>query len=337
VTKGKRIYVLDTNVLMHDPTALFKCEEHDVFLPMMVIEELDAAKKGNSEVSRNARQVSRFINELIETNGSDKIESGLLLVRPKALQLKSSDQIGKLLFQIHGGDAKKKAAAGASGKSKEHLPDNQILASVIELREANPGVPVVLVSKDINMRIKASITGITAEDYENDRALDDFSLLYTGASQLPSDFWNQHDKDLRSWTEKGHTYYEVKRRDDEEWFPNQFLYLPGDDEVELCVAKVEGDRAVLRIVDDFRHAQRSVWGISARNREQNFALNALMDPDIDFITLLGTAGTGKTLLALAAGLAQTMDQQRYREIIMTRATVSVGEDIGFFPAPRRKK
>ena len=339
MTKGKRIYVLDTNVLMHDPTALFKFEEHDVFLPMMVIEELDAAKQGNSEVSRNARQVSRFINELIETNGSDKIESGLTLLRPKALQLKSSDQIGKLLFQIHGGDAKKKAAAGAANgsTSKSHLPDNQILASVIELRQANPGVPVVLVSKDINMRIKASITGIVAEDYENDRALDDFSLLYTGASELPTDFWNRHEKDLRSWTEKGHTYYEVKRRDDEEWFPNQFLYLPGDNEVELAVARIEGERAVLRIVDDFRHAQRSVWGITARNREQNFALNALMDPDIDFVTLLGTAGTGKTLLALAAGLAQTMDQQRYREIIMTRATVSVGEDIGFLPGTEEEK
>ena len=339
MTKGKRIYVLDTNVLMHDPTALFKFEEHDVFLPMMVIEELDAAKKGNSEVSRNARQVSRFINELIETNGAGKIESGLKLVRPKALQLRSGDSIGNLLFQIHGGEAKKKAAAGAASgsASKSHLPDNQILAAVVELRESNPGVPVVLVSKDINMRIKASITGLVAEDYENDRALDDFSLLYTGASQLPADFWDRHEKDLRSWTEKGHTFYEVKRGDDEEWFPNQFLYMPGDNEVELCVSKVDGDRAVLRIVDDFRHSQRSVWGITARNREQNFALNALMDPEIDFVTLLGTAGTGKTLLALAAGLAQTMDQQRYREIIMTRATVSVGEDIGFLPGTEEEK
>ena len=338
MTKGKRIYVLDTNVLMHDPTALFKFEEHDVFLPMMVIEELDAAKKGNSEVSRNARQVSRFINELIETNGAGKIESGLKLVRPKALQLRSSESIGNLLFQIHGGDAKKKAAAGAASgsASKSHLPDNQILAAVIELGNSHPGVPVVLVSKDINMRIKASITGIVAEDYENDRALDDFSLLYTGAAELPSDFWNRNENDLRSWTEKGRTYYEVKA-DEDEVFPNQFLYLPGEDEVELTVAKTHDSRVVLRIVDDFRHQQRSVWGITARNREQNFALNALMDPDIDFVTLLGTAGTGKTLLALAAGLAQTMDQQRYREIIMTRATVSVGEDIGFLPGTEEEK
>ncbi|MBS0193165.1 MAG: PhoH family protein [Proteobacteria bacterium] len=338
MTDAKRIYVLDTNVLMHDPTALFKFEEHDVFLPMMVIEELDAAKKGNSEVSRNARQVSRFINELIESNRNGGIGAGLPLTHPKALQLKLSSQVGRLRFQVDGGEAKKKAAAAAlPGAAKTHLADNQILAAVLDLRQTHPDTPVVLVSKDINMRIKASIAGIVAEDYENDRALDDFNLLFTGAAELPADFWDRHDKDLRSWPEKGRTWYEVRRRDDEDWHPNQYLYLPGEEEVELCVTKVEGDKATLRIVDDFRHAQRSVWGIVARNREQNFALNALMDPEIDFVTLLGTAGTGKTLLALAAGLAQTMDQQRYREIIMTRATVSVGEDIGFLPGTEEEK
>ncbi|KAG1534470.1 hypothetical protein G6F50_015549 [Rhizopus delemar] len=117
-----------------------------------------------------------------------------------------------------------------------------------------------------------------------------------------------------------------------------YVYLPGEDEVELRVSRVVGDgKVVLSLVDDFRHGSHAVWGISARNREQNFALNALMDPEIDFVTLLGTAGTGKTLLALAAGLAQTMDQQRYREIIMTRATVSVGEDIGFLPGTEEEK
>src|SRR5690606_30935825 len=186
----------------------------------------------------------------------------------------------------------------------------------------------VFVSKDINLRIKASIAGIANEDYENDRALDDFSLLYTGATALPGDFWQRNGKDLKSWTEKGRTFYEIARTGEDDWHPNQFLYLPGDEEAELKVVRVGEDKVTLRIVDDFRHAQHAVWGILARNREQNFALNALMDPEIDFITLLGTAGTGKTLLALAAGLAQTMDQQRYREIIMTRATVSVGEDIG---------
>jgi PhoH-like ATPase len=196
---------------------------------------------------------------------------------------------------------------------------------------------VVLVSKDINLRIKASIVGVQAEDYENDRALDDFNLLYTGATQLPEDFWKRHGDSLRSWTERGRTFYEIKAAPEDGWYANQYLYLPGDDDVELKVAKLDGNRAVLQIVEDFRSPNHQVWGINARNREQNFALNALMDPEIDFVTLLGTAGTGKTLLALAAGLAQTMDVQRYREIIMTRATVSVGEDIGFLPGTEEEK
>jgi PhoH-like ATPase len=329
MTKGKRIYVLDTNVLMHDPTALFKFEEHDVYLPMQVIEELDNAKKGTSEASRNARQVSRFLNELIEAHGTDKIASGLTLSRPKGLQLRAAESIGKLRFQTGSFDSAKKFGAV--------MPDNQILGAILHLREEEPAVPVVFVSKDINLRIKASIAGILSEDYENDRALDDFSLLYTGAAALPEDFWQRYSDGLKSWTEKGRTFYKVARIDDDEWYPNQFVYLPGDDEAEFRVARVDDGFVELQIVDDFRSHQHAVWGITARNREQNFAMNALMDPEIDFVTLLGTAGTGKTLLALAAGLAQTMDQQRYREIIMTRATVSVGEDIGFLPGTEEEK
>lgn len=333
MTRSKRIYVLDTNVLMHDPTALFKFEEHDVFLPMQVIEELDNAKKGTSEASRNARQVSRFLNELIQAEGTDKIASGITLSRPQGLQLRGEQSIGKLRFQTRDFDSGKRFGAV--------IPDNHILGSILSLKESDPGVPVVFVSKDINLRIKASIAGIVSEDYENDRALDDFSLLYTGATALPEDFWQRYGKDLRSWTEKGRTFYEISRdpnsEADDYWHPNQFLYLPGDDESQMKVARLTDSKVTLQIVDDFRHHQHAVWGITARNREQNFALNALMDPEIDFVTLLGTAGTGKTLLALAAGLAQTMDQQRYREIIMTRATVSVGEDIGFLPGTEEEK
>ncbi|MBS0581545.1 MAG: PhoH family protein [Proteobacteria bacterium] len=330
MTRGKRIYVLDTNVLMHDPTALFRFEEHDVFLPMTVLEELDAAKKGTSEVSRNVRQVSRFINELIEQGNGKSIEQGLELRLPKTLQLKRGAQVGRLHFQtqnfapINGAAAKKKG-----------VPDNLILASIVDLREQRPEVPVVLVSKDINLRIKASIYGITAEDYENDRALDDFSLLYKGYNELPANFWEKHSE-VRSWSERGHTFYEIKLKKDEAWVAQEFVYLPGEDEIEMRVLRVVDGKATLQIIDDYR-GSHAVWGVHARNREQNFALNALMDPEVDFVTLLGTAGTGKTLLALAAGLAQTMDQQRYREIIMTRATVPVGEDIGFLPGTEEEK
>ncbi len=329
MTRGKRVYVLDTNVLMHDPTSLFRFEEHDVFIPMTVLEELDAAKKGPSETSRNARQVSRFLNELIVASNGRHIDEGVDLRLPKSVQLKRRQNVGRLYFQTSEQPAINKAV-------RRTLPDNLILASIITLREQRPKESVVLVSKDINLRIKATINGITAEDYENDRALDDFSLLYTGVTELPADFWQRHSG-LRSWSERGRTFYEVKRRKDEEWYPNQSVYLPGEDEVEMRVLHVEGTKAVLQIVDDYRSGSHTVWGVAARNREQNFALNALMDPEVDFVTLLGTAGTGKTLLALAAGLAQVMDQQRYREIIMTRATVSVGEDIGFLPGTEEEK
>jgi PhoH-like ATPase len=231
--------------------------------------------------------------------------------------------VGRLYFQQRVGNGHGKA-------------DNQILAAVIELCQQHPDRTVILVTKDINLRIKASIQGITAEDYENDRALDDFSLLYTGVDALPEDFWDQHPE-VESWTERGRTYYRLDRHESEEWYPNECLYMPGEGGIELRVMEVGEDTATLVLLDDHSHANHHVWGIGARNREQNFALNALMDPDIDFVTLLGNAGTGKTLLALAAGLAQVMDQQRYREIIMTRATVSVGEDIGFLPGTEEEK
>jgi PhoH-like ATPase len=329
MSAGKRVYVLDTNVLMHDPTSLFRFEEHDVFVPMTVLEELDHAKKGTSEVSRNARQVSRFINELIEVNGADNIDKGLKLTRPKDLRLRRDAQIGRLLFQTSGSTPQPTHADG-------RVPDNRILAAILQLRDDNPGSPVVLVSKDINLRIKASIFGVPAEDYENDRALDDFSLLYAGHSELSPKFWDRHPE-VRSWSERGRTFYEVKMRKDEPWFPHQCLYLPGENDPEFRVVRIADGKAVLQIPDDYEHGNHSVWGIHARNREQNFALNLLMDPEVDFVTLLGGAGTGKTLLALAAGLAQVMDQQRYREIIMTRATVSVGEDIGFLPGTEEEK
>ena len=331
MTSGKRIYVLDTNVLMHDPSALFKFEEHDIYLPMQVIEELDNGKKGTSDASRNARQASRFLDELVEGSGLSDLSGGISLEPPGGLSLRGRASSGRLRFQTANLDAGRRLAA--------NVPDNAILGAILALREETPvDTPVVFVSKDINLRIKAAIVGIPAEDYENDRALDDFSLLYTGVTALDADFWSRHGSDLRSWSDHGRTRYSVQAHEGEEWYPNQFLHQAGDEDAELRVDHIDGDgRVQLSLLDDYRHDGHAVWGISARNREQNFALNALMDPEIDFVTLLGTAGTGKTLLALAAGLAQTLDTQRYREIIMTRATVSVGEDIGFLPGTEEEK
>ena len=328
MSPSNRIYVLDTNVLMHDPSALFRFEEHDVFLPMMVLEELDHAKKGMSEVSRNVRQVSRFLSELVEDHGERELDLGVPLQLPGSLDLGKHTPRGRLYFQTNSDN-------GKSGFGSV-LPDNQILHSVLQLKQALPDAAVILVTKDINLRIKATIHKIPAEDYENDRALDDLSLLYAGVQQLPENFWSLHPE-LESWTERGQTWYRLKLLETEQWSANECLYLPDENDVELRVNRIENEHAVLQLARDYRGNLHQVWGVSARNREQNFALNALMDPEIDFVTLLGTAGTGKTLLALAAGLAQTMDQQLYKEIIVTRATVPVGDDIGFLPGTEDEK
>ncbi|MFK7958183.1 MAG: PhoH family protein [Lysobacterales bacterium] len=337
MSRDKRLYVLDTNVLMHDPTALFRFQEHDVFLPMMVLEELDAAKKGMSEVSRNVRQVSRFLSELIESHAGD-ISSGIELRQPQDLNLDLDGDHGQLFFQTRTTPAKHpdQNPASAHLDNNGRLPDNQILAAALHERTQR-GCDAVLVSKDINLRIKASIAGLTAEDYQNDRALDDLSLLYSGTNEVANELWGMGEN-LKSWSEGAKTYYEVRTGAEHGWHPNQCLFTPGEAGTEAVVESVtDNNSAKLRIATDYRNDNQNVWGITARNREQNFALNLLLDDDIDFVTLLGTAGTGKTLLSLAAGLTQTLEHKRYSEIIMTRATVPVGEDIGFLPGTEEEK
>jgi PhoH-like ATPase len=324
----KRLYIVDTNVLMHDPTALFRFEEHDVFLPMMVLEELDAAKKGLSEVARNVRQVSRFIGELMQRQNVSQLDDGLDLVMPEGVDLPRSS--GKLYFQT--AMPEKHSSLLRDGS----FADNEILSTALALKETDAGRRIILVSKDINLRIKAAIVGVQAEDYYNDRALDDLSLLYRGLRVQNGDFWDRF-QDLESWNEGGRTYYRFDPGNDNDWYPNQCLAIGDDSGVEAIVKSRDRGSVKLRLVDDYYSGSKSVWGIHARNREQNFALNLLMDPDIDFVTLMGTAGTGKTLLTLAAGLAQTMDEKRYNEIIVTRATVSIGEDIGYLPGTEEEK
>jgi PhoH-like ATPase len=321
-----RLYLLDTNVLMHDPTALFRFAEHDIYLPMMVLEELDKSKKGLSEVSRNVRQVSRFIGEMMDKEGA--IDNGLSLREPEGLDLNVGS--GRLYFQTE------PVENGTQLVGDRSIADNEIIRSALHLTRKHPERDVILVSKDINLRIKAAIHGLPAEDYQNDRALDDLSLLYTGMLEQDSNFWEQHDTE-DSWTEDTRTFYRLQRHDDDDWHPNQCIRLTGGNGLEAIVRDVSDSTIEIEVARDFRRQQNGVWGIMARNPEQNFALNLLMDPEIDFVTLLGTAGTGKTLLALAAGLSQTLDEKRYREIVMTRVTVSVGEDIGFLPGTEEEK
>ena len=329
----KKIFVLDTNVLMHDPSSLFRFEEHDLYIPMVVLEELDAAKKGTSEVSRNARQVSRFLDELMRDKDHAQIEKGLPL---PALQQNSDGETpatGRLFFQTRPPDATLPPLMPGN------KPDNSILVTALGQQSEHPGRRITLVSKDINLRIKAAIVGVHTEDYTNDQVLEDLELLPKGYEDLPEDFWNSHGDQMESWQEKGQACYKVVGPQVKDWYPNQFLFLPNESErgLELRVHNKQSDNATLRVTRDYRAGKTAVWGINAKNREQNFALNLLMDPDIDFVTLLGAAGTGKTLLTLAAGLAQTLDEPRYREIIMTRVTVPLGEDIGFLPGTEEEK
>jgi PhoH-like ATPase len=196
---------------------------------------------------------------------------------------------------------------------------------------------VILVSKDINMRIKARALALSAEDYFNDKVLEDTDLLYTGVRELPADFWDTHGKEMESWQQAGRTFYRVHGPLVPSLLVNEFVYLETDSPLFAQVKEISGKTAILHTLVDHSHQRNNVWGITARNREQNFALNLLMNPEVDFVTLLGQAGTGKTLLTLASGLMQTLEDKLYSEIIMTRVTVPVGEDIGFLPGTEEEK
>ncbi|MFK8017226.1 MAG: PhoH family protein [Gammaproteobacteria bacterium] len=330
-TPESRVFVLDTNVLMHDPTALFRFDEHDVYLPMMVLEEIDAGKKGMTEAARNARQFSRFIDDLIQDLDKNDIDAGIPLGDPFAGANGKPRQSGRLFFETTSSpSALPQTLPGQS-------PDNLILSCTLSLRAARPDQRVTLVSKDVNLRIKATVVGIHAEDYFNDKTLNDVDLLYTGSRDLPEDFWDHHGKDMESWQENGRTFYRIKGPSVADWTPNEFVCDSNDTSFDAIVRRVDADGAVIELVQDFIQEKHSVWGICARNREQNYALNLIMDPQVDFVTILGVAGTGKTLLTLAGGLVQTLDDNRYKEIIMTRVTVPLGEDIGFLPGTEEEK
>ncbi len=326
---GKRLFVIDTNVLMHDPTALLRFREHDIFLPMIVLEELDAGKKGVSEVARNVRQASRFLDELVNLSPDQDISKGIPL-GAYALA-KECQTSGRLYFQTT--LLQNTLPPSLPGST----PDNQIIGVALALAKEFPSRTVTIVSKDINLRVKASILGLHSEDYFNDQVLEDVNLLYTGVYELEPDFWDRHGEQMKSWKNKGHNYYEIKGPDVQKWHPHQFLHLDGKNEFNARVVKVEGSTATLSTLKDYTHASQPVWSIHARNPEQNYALNLLMDPEVDFVSLVGTAGSGKTLLALAAGLTQTLEDKLYQEILMTRVTVPVGEDIGFLPGTEEEK
>ena len=326
-TGPPKLFVLDTNVLMHDPMCLFRFEEHDIFLPMIVLEELDGHKKGMTEVARNARQTSRSLDALAGAKDAE-ITKGL-----KLNTTGHREAGGSLFFQTTPLDYTLPTSL-PQGKA-----DNQILGVVEALRKEHAPKEVVLVSKDINMRVKARALGLATDDYQNDKTLEDGDLLYSGSLALPADFWTRQSKTVESWQQGSHTFYRITGPIVSSLLINQFVFFEalGEPPLYARVTEIRAKTAVLQTLKDFNHLKNAIWGITARNREQNFAMNLLMDPEVDFVTLAGTAGSGKTLMALASGLTQVLDDRRYTEIIMTRATVSVGEDIGFLPGTEEEK
>jgi PhoH-like ATPase len=284
-----------------------------------------------SEVARNVRQVSRYLDEIMNGATAAEIEAGIPLAGTQYANDEKTRE-GRIFFQMR--------------EHQDSLPtslpgskvDNTILNIALRLKEKNPNQLVTLVSKDINLRIKAKIVGLHTEDYFNDKVLDEIEQLFTGTQALPDDFWDTHSREMDSWLEEGRTFYKVKGPLVEKWYPNTFLFSENGDGFEAVVRSIANkDEATIELAKDFRNQNHNVWGITARNREQSFAFNLLMDPNIDFVTLQGPAGTGKTLLALAAALEQTIEQKIYKEVIVTRVTISVGEDIGFLPGTEEEK
>lgn len=326
VNNEKKLFVLDTNVLIHDPTCLFRFQEHDIFLPMVVLEELDKVKKGNTDLARNVRQVSRFLNDLMEKSPHTDLHEGIRIVSPSNSEISKDMCSGRLFFQS------KVMSSDFVNLLPGAVKDNQILDIAFALKEQKKQ-EVILVSKDINLRIKASIIGMPNEDYFNDQVIEDSDLLYTGMEDVSADFWETHSKDLQSWSEEGRTFYKIAGTGIDKWVINQGIFMA--DGNDYIVRELEGDTAVIERLKDY--TSHAIWGIKARNREQNFALNLLLDPEIDFVSLLGQAGTGKTLLTLAAALQQTLEKPKFNEIIMTRATINIGEDIGFLPGSEEEK
>ncbi len=317
----RKIYVLDTNVLIHDPQAIQRFDEHDVVLPIVVLEEMDKVKRGFDELARNVREASRYLDALSE--GCEDLSHGCPL--PGG---------GCLLFELNHRalDVLPEALAAGSG-------DNRIIAVTMSLQQEHPDREVILVSKDINMRIKARALGLVTEDYRSDRVIDDMDVLPVGSMTLDAGQWNAMADEMTAENGPEGSRYRVCWPDD---LPlphiNTFVILPGKRELTLrCVAHEGGRFVCLHETRSYYSKRHAVWGIVARNPGQNLAMNLLMNADLDMVSILGRAGTGKTLLALACGLHQCLDMGLYERILITRATVPMGQDIGYLPGTEKEK
>lgn len=302
----KKNYILDTNVLLHDPNSLLKFDDNNVLLPIEVIEEIDRFKRESTELGQNARSVSRMLDGLRSTG---KLSEGVQL--PNGGQLRIVFQQGKSHQNGH---------AVFSTDSV----DNRILSLAFGVKKSQPRNQTVLVSKDINLRIKADALGMLAEDYENDRVL--IKDLYTGMIEL-----TVSPEKLASFR----TNSELELNGGVQYFPNEFCTLIDETNPKrVALTKVDASGKRLVPVIDCREG---VWGIKPRNREQHFAFDALLDENVKLLTLMGKAGTGKTLLAMAAGLKKTVLDREFRRLVVARPTISMGKELGFLPGSLDEK
>lgn len=323
--KATRLYVLDTNVLLHDPVSLYQFDEHEVVIPMTVLEELDKHKNGVREIARTARQVSRTLSDLTANVGLEQIRDGIPIPR------------------LHGPEGRLRLLCYTDLTPLEPLeenPDNHILAETCRLRQERPDASVILITKDINLRVKAAALGVPVEDYLTDRAFDDSDAMLEGVRVYPnagSELWNGLSLDVSVEREGQRVTYHLSGEIPLEWHPGM-LVADSDDEggFEAVVREVGPRRAQLALLTNYRHGA-SVWGVHASDCRQNFALNLLMDDDIDLVTIAGSAGTGKTFMTLAAAFQQTLDTKRFERIVFTRAPISMSEDIGFLPGTEEEK
>ncbi len=302
----KKNYILDTNVLLHDPNSLLKFEDNNVLLPIEVIEEIDRFKRESTELGQNARTVSRLLDGF---RGAGQLSEGVPL--PNGGHL-------RIAFQ--------KAGPGRNGHTvfSNDSVDNRILSLAFSIKKAQPPGHTILVSNDINLRIKADALGLMAEDYENDRVL--LKDLYTGMIEVSA-----NPDRIAAFRANG----ELELNGGLQYFPNEFCTLVDETNPKrTALAKVDATgKKLVPIID----SREGVWGIRPRNREQHFAFDALLDDRVKLVTLMGKAGTGKTLLAMAAGLKRTVMDREFRRLVVARPTISMGKELGFLPGSLEEK
>ena len=316
------LYVLDTNVLIHDPNALLNFEEHHVAIPMTVLEELDKLKAGKHSVAAECRQAIRLIDNTLGDASPANVELGVPIQRGKG------EPKGFLSILMD------KRAEPAS-LLPNHLNDNIIINQLIDLHARSPHISVVLVTKDINMRLKARACGIEAEDYSTDQLVDDVALLSRGYHNVSGSFWDRVAK-VETRQDHGRTWHRVQLA---EKLPaahiNEFII----DEQGFVgwIKAVKDNELMLLDLHQEPLLHQEAWGLKPRDIYQGLALFALMDPDIHLVNLSGAAGSGKTILALAAAIEQTMVTKRYRRIIATRSVQGLDQEIGFLPGTEAEK